>query len=64
MALTWDEYESWETDKDEFQKIQERYQQAKDKLDVMVTFEEKFQNAYQLLDQDNDIEPMKDLLGK
>ena len=42
MLLTWTEYNEWETNPSEIQKITERHNQAQLKLDSMVNFEEKF----------------------
>jgi hypothetical protein len=43
MLLTWNEYVEWEKDESEVSRVQERYMQAQQKIDLMVNFEEKFQ---------------------
>lgn len=62
MLLTWNEYVEWEKDESEVSRVQERYMQAQQKIDLMVNFEEKFQQAYVDLDTNNHIEPMLALL--
>lgn len=52
-VLTWNEYCEWETDKAELSRVQERHEQAEEKIDLMVNFEEKFQQAFIELDSNN-----------
>ena len=40
--MTWNEYKEWEGDREEFLKVQDRYEEAKGRMDLMVNFEEKF----------------------
>lgn len=58
MFVIWGEYEQWETDPDELQRNKERYLQAKERINDVVNFEENFQNAYQVLEDKLDINPM------
>lgn len=55
MLLVWDDYLQWETDPSEIERVQERHDQAKQKIDDIVNFEEKFQQAYVELDTNNDL---------
>lgn len=54
----------WEEDPSEIAKIQERHEQAEAKLDAMVNFEEKFQQAYLEMAEHETIQSMHDLLQK
>jgi hypothetical protein len=51
MLMTWGEYQEWEVDSTELARVKERYEQATAKIDVMVNFEEKFQQAYMASDE-------------
>ncbi len=62
MLLTWDDYREWETDPSEIARIQDRHDQAQKRLDSMVNFEEKFQEAYLALESHADISGMFALL--
>ncbi|CDW90873.1 squamous cell carcinoma antigen recognized by t-cells 3 [Stylonychia lemnae] len=64
MLVIWDEYVKWETDQEELQKVQQKYLEAQNRIDIVTNFEERFQNAYADLEDKNDIEQMLDLLSK
>lgn len=64
MLVIWDEYEKWETDEEELLRNKERYLQAKERINTVVNFEEKFQNAYEDLEEKMDIEQMVNLLER
>jgi hypothetical protein len=61
--LTWNEYCEWEQDEGEKLRVQQRHEQASEKIDTMVTFEERFQEAFGELESNSDIAPMLNLLG-
>jgi hypothetical protein len=46
MLFAWNEYDEWETDREEFNRVKERHEAAKLMLDAWVNFEEKFQEAF------------------
>ena len=64
MLLIWQEYKEWEKDEEEFAKIEERHSLAQKRMDLIVNFEERFQQAYQLLSEQNNIQPIIEALGR
>lgn len=61
--ITWNEYCEWERDEAEKLRVEQRHKQASEKIDTMVTFEERFQEAFGELEAQSDIAPMLSLLG-
>ena len=62
--MTWDEYKDWEKDEKQFEQIEAKHLEAKEKIGVIVNFEEAYQHAYKDLEQQNDMDSMMRVLSK
>jgi hypothetical protein len=50
IDLIWDDYKSWEKNKYEHEIVKKKYEKSTEKVQKFITFEEKFNTAFTLIE--------------